>query len=95
MRLIEAEIEEEEEGGAEAAAAPDNSEPDDELFRSLGGKLAPHPRFRWRRSKWQRVCPVALAQGNILPGRADLAVGYLLCLFLCLCCSYFRISRIN
>ena len=33
------------------------------------------PKFRWRRSKWGRYCPVELAQGNMVPGRMEFAVG--------------------
>jgi len=65
IRLNEAEAEEE--------SVPDDMDTDD-LFRSLGGKRAPSSRFRWRRSRWQRCCPVALTEGDLLPGRADLAV---------------------
>lgn len=33
------------------------------------------PKFRWRRSKWGRYCPVELTQGNLVPGRMEFAVG--------------------
>ena len=33
------------------------------------------PKFRWRRSRWGRLCPVELAQGNMVPGRMEFAVG--------------------
>ena len=34
------------------------------------------PKFRWHRSRWGRFCPVELANGNMLPGRMEFAVGY-------------------
>ena len=46
----------------------------DELMRSLAPKQMVAPRFRWRRSKWLRNCPVALQEGSIIPGKPDLAV---------------------
>jgi len=46
----------------------------DELMRSLASKQMVAPRFRWRRSRWLRNCPVALQEGNIIPGKPDLAV---------------------
>ena len=37
------------------------------------------PKFHWRRSKWGRYCPVELANGNMVPGRMEFAVGYVFC----------------
>uniref|UniRef100_A0A3B3XBA2 Uncharacterized protein n=1 Tax=Poecilia mexicana TaxID=48701 RepID=A0A3B3XBA2_9TELE len=34
------------------------------------------PGFRWRRSRWARICPVALKEGNIIQGETDLCVGF-------------------
>ena len=34
------------------------------------------PKFRWHRSRWGRFCPVELANGNMVPGRMEFAVGY-------------------
>ncbi|XP_014328191.1 adenylate kinase 9 isoform X2 [Xiphophorus maculatus] len=34
------------------------------------------PGFRWRRSRWGRICPVALKEGNIIEGVTDLCVGF-------------------
>ena len=34
------------------------------------------PKFRWHRSRWGRYCPVELANGNMVPGRMEFAVGY-------------------
>jgi len=46
----------------------------DELMRSLAPKQMVAPRYRWRRSKWLRNCPVALHEGNIVAGKPDMAV---------------------
>ena len=37
----------------------------------------PAAKFRWRRSKWGRYCPVALAQGEIATGAPDLSLAFL------------------
>ena len=34
------------------------------------------PRFRWRRSRWLRYCPVALQEGMMVPGKAEFACGW-------------------
>ena len=46
----------------------------DELMRTLAPKEMVAPRFRWRRSRWLRNCPVALAEGNLTPGKPEFAV---------------------
>ena len=46
----------------------------DELMRTLAPKKMVAPRFRWRRSRWLRYCPVALAEGNLTPGKPEFAV---------------------
>lgn len=38
----------------------------EELLRTLAAYQMPAPRYRWRRSKWKRICPVALKEGKIL-----------------------------
>ena len=48
----------------------------DELMRTLAPKKMVAPRFRWRRSRWMRNCPVALAEGNIVPGKPEFAVRF-------------------
>ena len=48
----------------------------DELLRSLAPKQMVAPRYRWRRSKWLRSCPVALSEGNVIQGKPDFAVRY-------------------
>uniref|UniRef100_A0A8D0GJC1 Adenylate kinase 9 n=1 Tax=Sphenodon punctatus TaxID=8508 RepID=A0A8D0GJC1_SPHPU len=49
----------------------------DELFRTLASYKLVAPRYRWRRSRWGRACPVALKEGNIVMGLPDLAVSFL------------------
>ena len=46
----------------------------DELLRALAAKEMVAPRYRWRRSRWQRFCPVALAEGNLKQGKPEFAV---------------------
>ena len=46
----------------------------DELMRSLAPKEMVAPRYRWRRSRWLRYCPVALAEGNLAQGKPEFAV---------------------
>lgn len=46
----------------------------DDLLRSLQAAEMIAPKFRWRRSKWGRNCPVALKEGNIVQGIAQFAV---------------------
>uniref|UniRef100_A0A7M4FRL1 Uncharacterized protein n=1 Tax=Crocodylus porosus TaxID=8502 RepID=A0A7M4FRL1_CROPO len=49
----------------------------DELFRTLSSYKLIAPQYRWCRSQWGRVCPVALKEGNIEMGLPDLAVSFL------------------
>ncbi|NXE09439.1 KAD9 kinase, partial [Lophotis ruficrista] len=49
----------------------------DELFRVLSSYKLIAPRFRWRRSRWGQVCPVALNKGDIVMGKPDFAVSFL------------------
>lgn len=46
----------------------------EELLRSFGPRQMVAPRYRWRRSRWLRNCPVALYEGNILPGKPEFTV---------------------
>ena len=52
---------------------PDDVETE-ELMRVLGPKRYVAPRYRWRRSRWLRYCPVALAEGSLIPGKPEFAV---------------------
>ena len=47
----------------------------EELMRTVGGTQTVAPGCRWRRSRWQRNCPVELSKGNFVPGKAEYAVG--------------------
>ncbi|XP_053155672.1 adenylate kinase 9 isoform X5 [Hemicordylus capensis] len=49
----------------------------DELFRIIASYKLVAPRYRWRRSRWGRACPVALKDGEIVMGSPDLAVSFL------------------
>lgn len=46
----------------------------EELMRMMAPKQMVGPRFRWRRSKWLRNCPVSLYEGNIVSGKADFTI---------------------
>ena len=47
----------------------------EELMRTLAGNSMVAPRYRWRRSKWARACPVELQRGNVVNGKPEYAVG--------------------
>ncbi|NWT83386.1 KAD9 kinase, partial [Lanius ludovicianus] len=49
----------------------------DELFRALSSYKLIAPRYRWRRSRWGQVCPVALKEGDIVIGNPEFAVSFL------------------
>ncbi|NXO65846.1 KAD9 kinase, partial [Phainopepla nitens] len=49
----------------------------DELFRALSSYKLIAPRYRWRRSRWGQVCPVALKGGDIVMGDPEFAVSFL------------------
>ncbi|XP_062488517.1 adenylate kinase 9 [Pezoporus occidentalis] len=48
-----------------------------ELFRVLSSYQLIAHRYRWRRSRWGKACPVALKKGDIVIGNPDLAVSFL------------------
>lgn len=62
-------------GGAEETPPGDEMETE-ELMLSLAGSNAPSGKYKWHRSRWLRMDPVTLKQGNRVPGRQDLAVQY-------------------
>ena len=70
------EVDEEAEPEPEPEAEPTEDLETEELMRSMAAKLTPAARFRWRRSRWLRYCPVALADGNLLPGKTEFTVSY-------------------
>ncbi|MGH0164644.1 UNVERIFIED_CONTAM: hypothetical protein FKN15_057830 [Acipenser sinensis] len=49
----------------------------EELLRTLSASNMVAPRYRWRRSRWGRACPVALKQGHIIMGKPNFSVGFL------------------
>ncbi|XP_066463784.1 adenylate kinase 9 isoform X2 [Eleutherodactylus coqui] len=49
----------------------------DELMRTLSSYRMIAPRYRWRRSRWGTLCPVALKEGYIKKGLVEFAVGFL------------------
>ncbi|XP_059153856.1 adenylate kinase 9-like isoform X2 [Physella acuta] len=49
----------------------------DELLRLLAARQMVAPRYRWRRSRWGRYCPVALWEGNLILGKPEFAVSFL------------------
>lgn len=61
--------------GEENEEVSDDTETDD-LLRTLASTQMIAPKFRWRRSKWSRACPVALKDGNIVQGNAHFSVRY-------------------
>ncbi|XP_014868942.1 PREDICTED: adenylate kinase 9 isoform X2 [Poecilia mexicana] len=48
----------------------------EDLLRFMTSIRIVAPGFRWRRSRWARICPVALKEGNIIQGETDLCVGF-------------------
>ena len=60
-------------GAEEGEEISDDTETDD-LLRTLAATEMVAPKFRWRRSKWGRACPVALKEGNIAQGVAQFSV---------------------
>ena len=48
----------------------------DDILRSLAATEMVAPRFRWRRSRWGRLCPVELYNGSIVNGSPQYAVRY-------------------
>jgi adenylate/nucleoside-diphosphate kinase len=46
----------------------------DDMLRSLAAAEMVAPRFRWRRSRWSRLCPVELYNGSITNGLPQYAV---------------------
>lgn len=66
------------EEGEEIEPEPVEDLETDELMRTLASKFAPSAQHRWRRSRWLRTCPVALADGDIIPGKTEFTVACVL-----------------
>ncbi|XP_072102423.1 adenylate kinase 9 isoform X1 [Mobula birostris] len=60
----------------EEEALPEEVEEDD-LFRTIAALKYTAPGYRWRRSKWGRICPVSLFNGNFVLGKAQFAASFL------------------
>uniref|UniRef100_A0A8D3BXV2 Adenylate kinase 9 n=1 Tax=Scophthalmus maximus TaxID=52904 RepID=A0A8D3BXV2_SCOMX len=48
----------------------------EDLLRIMSSAKVVAPGFRWRRSRWGRTCPVALKEGQVIPGKSKLSVGF-------------------
>ncbi|XP_030091870.2 adenylate kinase 9 isoform X1 [Serinus canaria] len=57
----------------------------DELLRALSSYKLIAPRYRWRRSRWGQLCPVALKEGDIVMGNPEFAVSFLGKMYLLSC----------
>ncbi|XP_051881405.1 LOW QUALITY PROTEIN: adenylate kinase 9 [Pristis pectinata] len=55
---------------------PEETE-DDDLFRAVAALKRTAPGYRWRRSKWGRICPVSLFNGNFVLGKSQFAASFL------------------
>ena len=62
--------------GRDEEAAPVDETETEELMASLSGSNVLSNKYKWQRSRWLRLDPVALKQGNRVAGRQDLAVQY-------------------
>ena len=60
-------------GNDEQDEIPEDTETDD-LLRTLAATEMIAPGYRWRRSRWGRLCPVALYEGSIVQGSPQFAV---------------------
>ncbi|XP_032877861.1 adenylate kinase 9 [Amblyraja radiata] len=60
----------------EEEEVPEENDEDD-LFRSVAVLKRTAPGYRWRRSKWGRICPVSLYKGNFVLGKPQFAVSFL------------------
>jgi adenylate/nucleoside-diphosphate kinase len=45
----------------------------EELMQSVTVQARISPKFKWRRSKWLKYCPVSLRNGSIVDGRPEYA----------------------
>jgi hypothetical protein len=70
---------EEEEMGEEEEQPPSETPLEDadyeELLRTLGNRGVVGAKYKWRRSRWQGLCPVALSEGRLAQGKTQCAVG--------------------
>jgi len=61
------------EDGEEVAEDTDT----EDMLRTLAASKMLAPGFRWRRSRWGRLCPVSLFEGSTKLGNPQFAVGFL------------------
>ncbi|KAM9354982.1 adenylate kinase 9 [Pholidichthys leucotaenia] len=47
-----------------------------DIFRIMSSTRTVAPGFRWRRSRWGGTCPVALKEGEVIPGNANFCIGF-------------------
>jgi hypothetical protein len=63
------------------APCPDSSAEDDidweSAYKAVSIRGLVDPRFRWRISRWQNYCPVALKYGRSIIGQPELATAFL------------------
>ena len=48
----------------------------DEMFKTYSIKKILAAQYPWKKSRWGKICPVALYEGNMTPGKAEYAVRY-------------------
>ncbi|XP_040920922.1 adenylate kinase 9 [Toxotes jaculatrix] len=48
----------------------------EDLLRIMSSSRTVAPGFRWRRSRWGITCPVALKEGQVIPGKPEFSVGF-------------------
>ncbi|XP_032398949.1 adenylate kinase 9 isoform X3 [Etheostoma spectabile] len=48
----------------------------EDLMRVMSSSRTVAPSFNWKRSRWGRTCPVALREGQVIPGKPELCVGF-------------------
>ncbi|KAJ3607116.1 hypothetical protein NHX12_026630 [Muraenolepis orangiensis] len=55
---------------------PEEESETEDLLRAVCSSRTVAPGFRWRRSRWGSVCPVALQEGSIIQGKRLFCVGF-------------------
>jgi adenylate/nucleoside-diphosphate kinase len=60
----------------EVAASLSDSIETEEMIQNLIIQKRLSPKFKWRRSKWLRYCPVSLKNGALVEGRSEFAAAY-------------------
>lgn len=48
----------------------------DDMMKPYSVKKIKASQYPWRKSRWGKNCPVALYEGNVIPGKAEYAVRY-------------------